>query len=69
MFLFQSTLPRGERQAVSIFKEGFELFQSTLPRGERQVDDVYTQLIVIFQSTLPRGERQRIIALFMAKID
>ena len=33
---FQSTLPRGERQAPWHFGQVFALFQSTLPRGERQ---------------------------------
>ena len=34
---FQSTLPRGERQAPWHFGQVFALFQSTLPRGERPI--------------------------------
>ena len=33
---FQSTLPRGERQTVALWKLWLNVFQSTLPRGERQ---------------------------------
>ena len=33
--LFQSTLPRGERQCVGKFLYVLNVFQSTLPRGER----------------------------------
>ena len=55
--LFQSTLPRGERQSrLALIKDGFE-FQSTLPRGERHISSVYFDLAIEFQSTLPRGER------------
>ena len=35
-FLFQSTLPRGERQPLPLHMTRIRLFQSTLPRGERQ---------------------------------
>ena len=35
--LFQSTLPRGERQSPTIYRRRCFLFQSTLPRGERRV--------------------------------
>ena len=35
-FLFQSTLPRGERQNVRVYCQEQGLFQSTLPRGERR---------------------------------
>ena len=36
LLLFQSTLPRGERQERKLRGLQKELFQSTLPRGERQ---------------------------------
>ena len=34
--IFQSTLPRGERQAKDHIKRSSNIFQSTLPRGERR---------------------------------
>ena len=34
-WLFQSTLPRGERRNISFRILGYPVFQSTLPRGER----------------------------------
>ncbi len=33
--IFQSTLPRGERQTILIIRKILITFQSTLPRGER----------------------------------
>ena len=57
--LFQSTLPRGERQRTGISEIFLLTFQSTLPRGERRAESIYGQAAVDkFQSTLPRGERR-----------
>ena len=59
-YLFQSTLPRGERQGnVPPTATQTSLFQSTLPRGERRQDDDGCSFCSEFQSTLPRGERRR----------
>ena len=51
--LFQSTLPRGERQTVP--KEGIAAneFQSTLPRGERQ--GILTKIPLIQHNFNPRS--------------
>ena len=59
--IFQSTLPRGERQSEynSLFSQ--IKFQSTLPRGERPISNWKNGVSVIFQSTLPRGERRRLV--------
>ena len=59
--LFQSTLPRGERQTSRRGgQQWYSEFQSTLPRGERPV--ILTCNVMNrndkFQSTLPRGERR-----------
>ncbi len=35
LLIFQSTLPRGERQVFIISMVTYIIFQSTLPRGER----------------------------------
>ena len=55
--LFQSTLPRGERPALSHDTTVPSGFQSTLPRGERLAKRAVCYAIKKFQSTLPRGER------------
>ena len=55
--MFQSTLPRGERQNYEYTKTKLEEFQSTLPRGERHPQQVLSNDEYMFQSTLPRGER------------
>ena len=56
--MFQSTLPRGERQKDFTRSIGQPEFQSTLPRGERQMMEPRSSAPVLFQSTLPRGERR-----------
>ena len=60
IYLFQSTLPYGERQHFLHMVHKVVPFQSTLPYGERQhfVDIIATSHR--FQSTLPYGERQSI---------
>ena len=40
--LFQSTLPRGERQVLKTIAYFLNTFQSTLPRGERQFPSILT---------------------------
>ena len=37
-WIFQSTLPRGERLEEKILSEELQKFQSTLPRGERRMN-------------------------------
>ena len=54
---FQSTLPRGERQAGLALAYAKDKFQSTLPRGERRGQMTSCTHLWGFQSTLPRGER------------
>ena len=56
--VFQSTLPRGERQAIADPAKDAFWFQSTLPRGERRLKELPARPNRKFQSTLPRGERQ-----------
>ena len=56
-WIFQSTLPRGERPELVVLLAKGELFQSTLPRGERLTDKKQLYSLSQFQSTLPRGER------------
>ena len=57
MKLFQSTLPREERQRRTWIKRKSEQFQSTLPREERRFSSSHLKNPDIFQSTLPREER------------
>ena len=60
LYLFQSTLPRGERRLQHIFHLCCQKFQSTLPRGERHILPPDNRLHhKRFQSTLPRGERRQ----------
>ena len=59
LLLFQSTLPRGERQGLFFLFRHELQFQSTLPRGERHSDDSNESGEDGFQSTLPRGERRQ----------
>mgnify|MGYP005763444197 CR=1 FL=1 len=59
--IFQSTLPRGERQRSICMTMRNTRFQSTLPRGERRIRDFLNRFLRIFQSTLPRGERPEYI--------
>ena len=40
--IFQSTLPRGERQYLNLRSREYSKFQSTLPRGERLALDKAT---------------------------
>ena len=54
---FQSTLPHGERQFISIRSEYIGSFQSTLPHGERLSFLAGHRAPCLFQSTLPHGER------------
>ena len=56
-WIFQSTLPRGERREWKMSEIKLKQFQSTLPRGERQESVRANQAKERFQSTLPRGER------------
>ena len=55
--VFQSTLPRGERQVLDGNYDNKVEFQSTLPRGERPGEVREVATLFKFQSTLPRGER------------
>ena len=55
--IFQSTLPREERQFGVIIKLLDIVFQSTLPREERPPASEYRKYYDKFQSTLPREER------------
>ena len=59
--MFQSTLPRGERQCRHGCQPRLlDMFQSTLPRGERLHHAIAGRhASAMFQSTLPRGERHR----------
>ena len=57
--IFQSTLPRGERQCQEAIAKQIPIFQSTLPRGERPECPLRNGgRTKKFQSTLPRGERR-----------
>ena len=57
--IFQSTLPREERQRYTFFiPSQLIAFQSTLPREERPSAGAATGSLAKFQSTLPREERQ-----------
>ena len=56
-YIFQSTLPRGERRVLLQVSMTIQEFQSTLPRGERRLHDRTNERMHRFQSTLPRGER------------
>ena len=58
-WIFQSTLPRGERPNRKTYMRVIKIFQSTLPRGERLVGKLTRSQNGKFQSTLPRGERQQ----------
>ena len=55
--IFQSTLPRRERQADPPGRGASESFQSTLPRRERQTQAAAEEVKQEFQSTLPRRKR------------
>ena len=57
LWLFQSTLPRGERRLWVNYSLKSCSFQSTLPRGERLIRKSIASQPTTFQSTLPRGER------------
>ena len=56
--IFQSTLPREERQAPAPAIVAPLAFQSTLPREERPCRCEYQTTRCRFQSTLPREERR-----------
>ena len=56
--IFQSTLPRRERQCKAMIASSYLQFQSTLPRRERpDYPDISSLQSHQFQSTLPRRER------------
>ena len=57
IFVFQSTLPQGERHITSHANTSGNRFQSTLPQGERLNPSIGLPSISLFQSTLPQGER------------
>ncbi len=57
--VFQSTLPRRERQINSSQYSFSFVFQSTLPRRERPFLPMIFVSCFVFQSTLPRRERQQ----------
>ena len=57
LILFQSTLPRRERQIKCGIRFIILLFQSTLPRRERRKKRRINNRQALFQSTLPRRER------------
>ena len=56
--LFQSTLPRRERQRTILLDFNVDGFQSTLPRRERRKSVPTLLYRKNFQSTLPRRERK-----------
>ena len=55
---FQSTLPRGERQAADSIQARKGIISIHAPTRGATFKDCYRLLCWIFQSTLPRGERQ-----------
>ena len=55
--IFQSTLPRRERQCIRQKQVTSKEFQSTLPRRERRCLPHPAEMFPVFQSTLPRRER------------
>ena len=57
IYLFQSTLPQGERPRYSRGNQFWAIFQSTLPQGERRSEIKANLYRTVFQSTLPQGER------------
>ena len=57
--VFQSTLPRRERQQSHKIYHPLSVFQSTLPRRERPAFTIFSQPRKVFQSTLPRRERRQ----------
>ena len=58
LFLFQSTLPQGERRTCFASTPARITFQSTLPQGERPMQVLEENNVEEFQSTLPQGERR-----------
>ena len=69
IFVFQSTLPRGERPLLRTKVRPYTKFQSTLPRGERLQPARERSRSQKFQSTLPRGERPPFEALNVPYIE
>ena len=65
-FLFQSTLPHGERLIAMGWTEQDFQFQSTLPHGERRALMLMVIGLDLFQSTLPHGERREHVDLWDA---
>ena len=62
IIIFQSTLPRRERQSrIRLIRIKIQ-FQSTLPRRERHTRWIFFDVFPIFQSTLPRRERHSSIS-------
>ncbi len=68
-FLFQSTLPQGERLPGSVFIFSIRRFQSTLPQGERHEERAQRMNTKKFQSTLPQGERHFMLFFNHLKFD
>ncbi len=58
-FLFQFTLPHGERRERHEETLDTVEFQFTLPHGERHLYNFTANIRRWFQFTLPHGERQR----------
>ena len=56
--LFQSTLPRGERQIAFAACAGHLIISIHAPARGATVQHYPRQIVMVFQSTLPRGERQ-----------
>ena len=55
--IFQSTLPRGERQRTGIFFDKEEYISIHAPTRGATFKQKNVAIFYIFQSTLPRGER------------
>ena len=68
IYLFQSSLPQGERQNLQPDTSSPGKFQSSLPQGERResLDDILASYP--FQSSLPQGERQDQAAAFAVQM-
>ena len=56
-FLFQSTLPRGERLLFGMYRPNYRDFNPRSREGSDNSTSNQMQTIIKFQSTLPRGER------------
>ena len=66
-FLFQSTLPRGERQRPAIFNANTCPFQSTLPRGERRLSSEHVRTSKLISIHAPaRGATEIFTRIYAA---